>query len=48
MSDRTQGPITKPVEIPPLFPQLTVLDEQVILGMFDFYIIIKYVLQIVI
>ncbi|XP_041938470.1 NBR1 autophagy cargo receptor a isoform X1 [Alosa sapidissima] len=34
MSDRTQGPITKSIEIPPPHPQLTVLDEQVILERF--------------
>ncbi|XP_062381600.1 NBR1 autophagy cargo receptor a isoform X3 [Sardina pilchardus] len=34
LSDRTQGPITKSIEIPPPHPQLTVLDEQVILERF--------------
>lgn len=32
MSDRTQGPISKPVAVPPPFPPITILDEQVILG----------------
>lgn len=44
MSDRTQGPITKPVEIPPPFPQLCVLDEQVILGKFDFFFFFFYII----